>query len=262
MAEIVRIASEEVRVVELTLEGDWYADKWRRQGEEQQKWSPQQIREAAESREVRLITHADPHLPFCSPLPAVRQGAAEELQAAGRFASLAGAEWLTVHLDRGRPDTSAGKRIAWYREAILGMTEPRVPVLIENAPFQLGLNQVEVILGIAEAVSAEEGVQVGATFDIAHALIEGHGDLGSYLEEPRYWELVRHVHVSEPDLSGPNADRHLPLGMAMANWRELIGEIMARKTGEEQLAITLEVHSQEPEYLRANLELLRAELNR
>ncbi|MCX6811365.1 MAG: hypothetical protein NT039_01580 [Candidatus Berkelbacteria bacterium] len=37
MAEIVRIASEEVRVVELTLEGDWYADKWRRQGEEQQK---------------------------------------------------------------------------------------------------------------------------------------------------------------------------------------------------------------------------------
>ncbi|MCX6811366.1 MAG: TIM barrel protein [Candidatus Berkelbacteria bacterium] len=220
------------------------------------------MREAAESREVRLITHADPHLPFCSPLPAVRQGAAEELKAAGRFVSLAGAEWLTVHLDRGRPDTSVGKRIDWYGEAILGMTEPHVPVLIENAPFQLGVNQPDVILGIAEAVSAE-GVQVGATFDIAHALIEGHGDLGSYQKEPRYWELVRHVHVSEPDLSGPNADRHLPLGVhqKMSCWREWIDWIMARKMGEE-LAMTLEVHSQEPEYLRANLELLRRWLNR
>jgi len=90
-------------------------------------------------------------------------------------------------------------------------------------------------------------VDMGMTFDVGHAFTSDGEGMENYLAQ--FKKRVKHVHLHDNDR---RADQHLPLGAGKVDVARAVKELKAFYDG----TITLEVHSQDRDYLRISREKL------
>jgi sugar phosphate isomerase/epimerase len=88
---------------------------------------------------------------------------------------------------------------------------------------------------------------IGMTFDVGHAFTSDGEGFDNYLSQ--FKKRVKHVHLHDNDR---RADQHLPLGAGKIDIPRAVKELKSFYDG----TITLEVHSQDREYLRISREKL------
>lgn len=90
-------------------------------------------------------------------------------------------------------------------------------------------------------------VEMGMTFDVGHAFTSDGEGMENYLAQ--FKKRVKHVHLHDNDR---RADQHLPLGAGKVDVARAVKELKSFYDG----TITLEVHSQDRDYLRISREKL------
>jgi len=90
-------------------------------------------------------------------------------------------------------------------------------------------------------------VDIGMTFDVGHAFTSDGEGMENYLAQ--FKKRVKHVHLHDNDR---RTDQHLPLGAGKVDVARAVKELKAFYDS----TITLEVHSQDREYLKISREKL------
>jgi sugar phosphate isomerase/epimerase len=212
---------------------------------------PGAIRTALQEYNLDVIAHCAWFIPISSPFAGIRQAALEELRRSLRAARAIGATLMTTHY-YGVPHIIKNKMaIDWHVEVLAPLcqeaAEIGITIAIENIPNQSN-HQVKHIGSILRAIPS-----LRFHLDSAHAKLEGnYNHFDSYLS--KLGSKMVHVHLSENDGSG---DQHLPLGGSARNrtdWPKLIRKL--KQSGYDG-TISLEVFTEQREYLLLSRKLLR-----
>lgn len=209
------------------------------------RYDPARTRNLLAKHGLGVVGHTGWHLPGAAAYPEVRRGVTESLLWAARHFADLGAKTMTYHIHG-----SAAKYIG-TRAAIAAQVETLTPV-VETAG-ELGVTVVlEHISGYPEQFEILDGLfagidELGFHLDAGHANLspEGGNKTGEFLR--RYGKRLRHVHISD---NRGRHDDHLPLGVGTVDWPAIARLLKARRY---RGTITLEVFTQDPEYLTASL---------
>jgi sugar phosphate isomerase/epimerase len=90
-------------------------------------------------------------------------------------------------------------------------------------------------------------VECGMTFDVGHAYTSDGEGMAAYVKEFR--KLIKHVHIHDND---KKSDQHLPLGTGKIDIAQAVKDLKSFYDG----TITVEVHSQDRNYLKTSREKL------
>jgi sugar phosphate isomerase/epimerase len=206
------------------------------------------IRRALDELGLEVVGHTAWYLPIASPFPALREVALAELERDLEVFAALGVDRMNVHPDRGRSLSPAEWVIDRNAEALARLVDRGsklgVRVMVENIAGLFG--RVDTLQRLFERAPG-----------LAFHLDVGHANLGV----PRnvtpdlldaFADRLVHVHLS--DNKGGDADLHLPLGAGQIDWPEMLGHLKRRGYDD---TITLEVFSEDPEYLRYSARKVR-----
>lgn len=203
------------------------------------------IRAALDAVGLGVVGHTAWYLPFASPVPRLRAAAIAEVESTFAPFVAVGATLVNVHPDPGKGMARA-QSLGWNAETFARLAASaqahNLRLMIENIPETFAT--VDDLRTLLDAHPT-----IGFHLDIAHAQVRGnrtHEFLTAFADR-----LV-HVHLS--DNSG-RSDDHLPLGAGRLDWKRLVRAL--KRTGYDG-TITLEVFSDDPDYLLASQRKLRA----
>ncbi len=206
------------------------------------------IRAALDATGLDVVGHTAWYLPFASPVPRLREAAIAEVESAFPHFVAAGVALVNVHPDGGRRTVGIGVEqlrdwnVAAFAQLAAAARAHGLRLMVENIPEHFAT-----VADLRAFLDAHP--TIGFHLDIAHAQVRGnrtHEFLAAFADR-----LV-HVHLS--DNTG-RADDHLPLGAGRLDWKRLVRAL--KRTGYDG-TITLEVFSDDPEYLLASRRKLRA----
>ncbi|MFA5930012.1 MAG: sugar phosphate isomerase/epimerase [Candidatus Micrarchaeia archaeon] len=204
----------------------------------------QAVLDALSSYNFGVLAHMPWYFSVAHPYPSVQEAINLEFCRAFDTAALFGAKKATLHtefLPAGIEER--GVRVAKTVENIRKLhkeAEVRgLELLVEN------FNASSFSIREFKLLFSESGM--GMTLDVGHASTADGEGLENYLAQ--FKKRVKHVHLHDNDR---RADQHLPLGAGKIDIARAVKELKAFYDG----TITLEVHSQDREYLKISREKL------
>lgn len=205
------------------------------------------VRTALDETGLSVVGHTAWYLPFGSPVPRLREAAIAEVESAFPQFVTAGVALVNVHPDGGRRTVGIGGEqirawnIAAFARLAVAAQAHGLRLMVENIP-----EHFDTVADLRALLDAHPSI--GFHLDIAHAQVRGtrtHEFLTAFSDR------LAHVHLS--DNSG-RSDDHLPLGAGRLDWKRLVRAL--KRTGYDA-TITLEVFSNDPDYLLASQRKLR-----
>jgi sugar phosphate isomerase/epimerase len=204
------------------------------------------VRAALDAAQLDAVGHTAWYLPFGSPVPRLREAAIAEVESAFPHFVAAGVRLVNVHPDPGQRLVGMEQTTAWNIAAFRHLAQVAathgLQLMIENLPETY--HTLDAIRPLMDADPA-----IGFHLDIAHAQVRGNR---THELLTAFGDRLVHVHLS--DNTG-RADDHLPLGAGRLDWKRLVR--LLKRTGYDS-TITLEVFSDDPDYLLASQRKLRA----
>jgi sugar phosphate isomerase/epimerase len=202
------------------------------------------VRDALSSYNFGVLAHMPWYFSVAHPYQSVQEAINGEFGRAFDAAAGFGAKKVTLHtefLPAGIEEREV--RVARTIEGIGRLrkeAEDRgLELLVEN--FNAGSFTIKEFKRLFSEVDA------GMTLDVGHAFTADGEGLQNYLAQFR--KRVRHVHLHDNDR---RSDQHLPLGAGKIDVDRAVKELKSFYDG----TITLEVHSQDRDYLRISREKL------
>lgn len=207
------------------------------------------IRGEVEDRGLGLVGHTAYYLPIGSPFEELRRAAVEEVRTCLKVFAALGAQCVNLHPDGHAPfcgrNFSLERNLRSIKELLPMAMDLGITLMIENLPE--GFNTV------AELAPLLDGSpELGLHLDIGHANLRTPHNLTQELVAA-FGRRLRHVHLH--DNKGGLADLHLPLG---AGTLDLIGAVRSLRESGYDGTITLEVFSEDKQYLAHSRDVLRA----
>lgn len=203
------------------------------------------IRAALDATGLGVVGHTAWYLPFASAVPRLREAAIAEAESAFPHFATAGARLVNVHPDPGTRLAGWEQTTAWNVAAFnhLATTAAThgIQLMIENLPESY--HTLEMLRPLLSAHPT-----IGFHLDIAHAHVRGNRTANILSE---FGDRLVHVHLSD---NNGRSDDHLPRAGRL-DWKRLIR--MLKRSGYDS-TITLEVFSDDPDYLLASQRKLRA----
>jgi len=174
----------------------------------------------------------------------VQKAINEEFSAAFGAASLLGAKKATIHTEWMPPHIQerpvhVAKTIDTIKKLHKAASEHGLELLVEN--FNASS------FSIREFKLLFSELDCGMTLDVGHASVANGEGLENYLAQFR--KRVKHVHLHD---NNKKEDQHLPLGAGKIDMQRVVKELKPFYDG----TITLEVHSDDRDYLRASRDKL------
>ncbi|MEM4348443.1 MAG: sugar phosphate isomerase/epimerase family protein [Candidatus Anstonellaceae archaeon] len=204
-----------------------------------------EIDDALSSYNFGVIAHCPWYFSVAHPYSSVQKAINAEFKRAFEAAALFGAKKITVHTEWMPPHLQerqlmVAKTIETL-EWLAGVAQEQgMRLLVENInSFSFCIRDFEVVFSKVDA---------GLTLDVGHACIEG--EFENYIKKLR--KKVEHIHLHDND---KRSDLHLPLGAGRMGIAGVVRRLKEFYSG----TITLEVHSEDAEYLkfsRDKLEIL------
>lgn len=208
------------------------------------------VKKALRKTGLGVVGHTGWHLPGNAAYPEVRRGVVESLVWAGRHFADLGVETMTYHIQGA---------VAGY----IGL-EPALDAQVEVLTAATKVLDPLGVQIVCEHITAwpwqfrvldtlfRRVPSLGFHLDVGHAnLSGGEGNkTGEFVK--RYGKRLKHVHLSD---NRGGHDEHMPLGAGRIDWPAAIGHL--RKAGYRR-TVTLEVFSDDPDYLAMSLRKARA----
>ncbi len=208
------------------------------------------VKKALARTGLGVVGHTGWHLPGNAAYPEVRRGTTESLVWAARYFSDLGAETMTYHIQGA---------VAGYI-GLAPAIDSQVEVLTAAAAAckPLGVQIVcEHITAWPQQFAILDALfqrvpSLGFHLDVGHANLAGGepNKTGEFVR--RYGRRLKHVHLSD---NRGGHDEHMPLGAGRIDWPREIGHL--KKLGYNR-TVTLEVFSDDPDYLALSLKKARA----
>jgi sugar phosphate isomerase/epimerase len=159
-----------------------------------------------------------------------------------------GAKWMNLHPDRHAPMHDRAfyieRNLQSLRELLPHAQGCGVGLMVENLPD--GFNSPEQLSELLDPLP-----EIGLHIDIGHAnLMTFHNTTGPLCA--RYGDRLKHAHLH--DNKGGHADLHLPLGSGTL---DVLGSLRALKEAGYDGTITLEVFTEDANYVRYSRDVLR-----
>lgn len=197
------------------------------------------VLDALSSYDLDLIAHLPWFFEIGHPYELVRDAYMKETAKVLEAAAALGAETLGLHINvpKGRfPDKLKGN-ITALKEVKKRADDLGVGLCVEN--YDLGTFDLEEFRRILES-------GVDFLWDIGHANmgLANEEDVLSFL---KFKDKLAHVHAHDND---GKDDQHLPIGAGRIDWKVVIKELKRVYDG----TITLEIHSQDRDYLQISRE--------
>ena len=202
------------------------------------------VQDALSSYNFGVLAHMPWYFSVAHPYASIQEAINREFCSAFDAAVSFGAKKATLHtefLPAGIEER--GVRVAKTVENIRALHKEAanrgLELLVENFnASSFSIKEFKLLFSEAE---------IGMTLDVGHAsTLDGEG-LDNYLAQ--FKKRVKHVHLHDNDR---RADQHLPLGAGKIDIPRAVKELRGFYDG----TITLEVHSQDRDYLRISREKL------
>lgn len=202
------------------------------------------ILDALHSYNFGVLSHYPWYFSVAHPYDAVQKAINEEFGKAFEAAALLGAKKATIHTEwmpsgiQERP-VHVAKTIENIKRLHKSAGEHGLELLIENA-WASSFSIKEFKLLFSE-------IDMGMTLDVGHASTAGGEGVENYLAQ--FKKKVRHVHLHD---NNRKDDQHLPLGAGKTDIPKTVKDLKGAYDG----TITLEVHSEDRDYLRVSRDKL------
>ena len=202
------------------------------------------IQDVLSSYNFGVLAHMPWYFSVAHPYPSIQEAISKEFCRAFDVAAEFGAKKATLHsefLPSGIQERQVhtAKTIETIRKLHKEAEARGIELLVEN------FNASSFSIKDFKQLFSE--VDMGMTFDVGHAFTSDGEGMENYLAQFR--KRVKHVHLHDNDR---RTDQHLPLGAGKVDVARVVKEIRAFYDG----TITLEVHSQDRDYLRISREKL------
>ena len=202
------------------------------------------VLDALSSYNFGVLAHMPWYFSVAHPYPSVQEAINLEFCRAFDAAADLGAKKATLHTEflpagieeRGvRAAKTVENIVKLHKEA----SDRGLDLLVENfSASSFSIKEFKLLFSEVDA---------GMTLDVGHASTADGEGLDNYLAQ--FKKRVRHVHLHDNDR---RSDQHLPLGAGKIDIARAVKEIKGFYDG----TITLEVHSQDRDYLRISREKL------
>lgn len=203
-----------------------------------------QILDALHSYNFGVLSHYPWYFSVAHPYASIQKAIDAEFSRAFEAAALLGAKKATIHTEWMPPGIQerpvmVAKTIETIQRLHRAAAEHGLDLLIENFGHSS--------FSIKDFKSLFSEFDMGMTFDVGHAAKADGDGVDNYLRE--FKKRIKHVHLHD---NNKMQDQHLPLGAGKIGIPEVVKEIKSFYDG----TITLEVHSEDREYLRSSREKL------
>ncbi len=202
------------------------------------------ILDALHSYNFGVLSHYPWYFSVAHPYSAIQDAIIKEFARAFDSAVLLGAKKATIHTEfmpsgiQDRP-IHAAKTIDTIKRLHKEAQDRGLQLLIEN--FNASS------FSIKEFKSLFSELDMGMTLDIGHASTADGEGMNNYVQQFR--KRIVHVHLHDNDR---RSDQHLPLGAGKIDIARAVSELKSFYDG----TITLEVHSQDRDYLKISKDKL------
>ncbi|MCX8174656.1 MAG: sugar phosphate isomerase/epimerase [Candidatus Micrarchaeota archaeon] len=191
-----------------------------------------------------VLAHCPWYFSVAHPYERVQKAIVEEFKRAFEAAAALGAKKVTAHTEWMPPGIQERAVMVARTIETVGKlrgfaAELGLELLVENAWASS--------FSIREFKRLFSEVDVGLTLDVGHASTADGEGVENYLREFR--RRIGHVHLHDND---GKRDQHLPLGAGKADIGSAIRALKAQYDG----TITLEIHSEDRDYLRLSKDKL------
>ncbi|MDB6034191.1 MAG: Xylose isomerase domain protein barrel [Verrucomicrobiales bacterium] len=239
LEEIEWIAAMGLEFVDLTLEPP-AAAIW--------KINTEDVRQAIEEANLRVVGHTAFYLPICSPFESIRRAAVEELKLCIEAFAQIGAPWMNIHPAGYAPMHSREfvieSNLKSLRELLQSARDNGIGLMIENTPENF--NSVSQLGELLDPLP-----DLGLHLDIGHCNLRVPVNTTGELLRA-YGSRLKHVHLH--DNKGGTADLHLALGAGNIDLLHYLK--LLRASGYDD-TITLEVFTPDKHYLAYSRDVLR-----
>jgi len=202
------------------------------------------VQDALSSYNFGVLAHMPWYFSVAHPYPSIQEAIIGEFGKAFDAAAEFGAKKVTLHSEF--LPSGIQERQVHVAKTIESMK--RLHKEAENRGLELlAENFSASSFSIKEFKQLFSEVDIGMTLDVGHAFTSDGEGFDNYLAQFR--KRVKHVHLHDNDR---RADQHLPLGAGKVDVARAVKELKSFYDG----TITLEVHSQDRDYLRISREKL------
>jgi len=202
------------------------------------------ILDAMHSYNFGVLSHYPWYFSVAHPYLYIQKAIEHEFDAAFASAALLGAKKATIHTEfmpggiQERP-VHVARTIETLKRLDKAASEHGLQLLIEN--FNAGS------FSIKDFKLLFSEVEIGMTLDIGHASTSDGEGMTNYVAQ--FKKRVQHVHLHD---NNKMQDQHLPLGAGKIDIERCVKELKSFYDG----TITLEVHSEDRDFLRMSREKL------
>ena len=203
-----------------------------------------EILDALHSYNFGVLSHYPWYFSVAHPYESIQRAINEEFGHAFAAAALLGAKKATIHTEWMPPGVQerpvmVAKTIESIKKLHKSAAEHGLELLIENfGHSSFSIRDFKLLF-------SELGINM--TFDVGHAAKHDGEGVDSYLRE--FKKRVKHVHLHD---NNKKEDQHLPLGAGRIDMQHVVKELKSFYDG----TVTLEVHSEDREYLKSSREKL------
>jgi len=202
------------------------------------------VLDALHSYNFGVLSHYPWYFSVAHPYEHIQKAISAEFGKAFEAAALLGAKKATIHTEwmpagiqeRG---VMVAKTIDTVRKLHKSAAEHGLELLVENFNYPS--------FSIKEFKQLFAELECGMTLDVGHASTASGEGLDNYLAQ--FKKRVKHVHLHD---NNKQQDQHLPLGAGKIGIEKAVKELKSFYDG----TITLEVHSEDREYLKISREKL------
>ena len=208
-----------------------------------------QIRDALSTSKLKVVGHTPWFFEISHPYESIRKAVMAEMKASISACAKFGAEKVGIHPDpMSFTHPSRDKFLSVYSDSVAELNKHcldlGVTLLIETYEdkFLKPKELEEIFIRLPDA---------RFTLDVGHAFLNG-GDQSIGNMVAKFSDQLLHVHASD---NNGKEDLHLPIGAGKINWEKAIKALKA--VGYDD-TITLEIFSQDTEYLQISKEKFKA----
>jgi sugar phosphate isomerase/epimerase len=204
-----------------------------------------EVLDALHSYNFGVLAHMPWYFSVAHPYPGIQDAIAKEFCSAFDAASALGARKVTLHTEfmpSGIQERAVhtAKTIDTLKRLNKEAQNRGMALLVEN--FNASSFSIKEFKMLFSEVDG-----LGMTFDVGHASTADGEGMNNYLAQ--FKKKISHVHLHDNDR---RADQHLPLGVGKIDIPRAVSDLKSFYDG----TITLEVHSQDREYLKISREKL------
>jgi len=200
--------------------------------------------DALHSYNFGVLAHMPWYFSVAHPYPRIQEAIVSEFCSAFDAAVVLGAKKITLHsefLPSGIQERAVhtAKTIGTVGKLKKAAEERGLELLIEN------FNASSFLIKDFKLLFSE--LEMGMTLDVGHAEMNNGEGMSNYVQQFR--KRIRHVHLHD---NNRREDLHLPLGAGKVGVEKCVKELKSFYDG----TITLEVHSEDRDYLKISREKL------